>query len=64
MPLSVSSTPVPLTATASKLGRLRGFRRALRTDTGSAVGRSLLLYWMTIGIVGSISLASRFRLRL
>ncbi len=64
MPFSVSSTPVPLKATASKQGRLRGLRRALSTETGSAVGRSRLLYWMTCGMVGSISLTSRFCRRL
>ncbi len=43
---------------------MRGLSRALRTDTGSAVGRSRLLYWMTCGIVGSISFTSRFWRRL
>ncbi len=64
IPFSVSSTPVPLNATASNQGRLRGLSRSLRTEIGRAVGRSRLLYWMTCGIVGSISLTSRFWRRL
>jgi hypothetical protein len=39
-------------------------RRAFRTEIGSAVGRSRLLYWITCGIDGSISLTSRFWRRL
>jgi hypothetical protein len=58
---SVSSTPLPRTATASQNVRPRGFSRSFRISMGSALGRSRLLYWNTIGISsGSISLASRF----
>ncbi len=63
-PFSVSSTPTPFTATASKNGKPRGFMRSFRISMGSAFGRSRLLYWRTIGISsGSISLASRFSRR-
>ena len=63
-PFSVSSTPVPLKATASKAGRLRGLSRSFSTESGSAVAVSRLLYWITCGISGSISFTSRFWRRL
>ena len=56
--------PMPFIATASKKGRPRGLSRSFRISIGSALGRSRLLYWRTIGISsGSISLASRFSRR-
>ncbi len=64
MPRRVSSTPCPSNATDSKKGTLRGLSRAFRTEMGSAVGRSRLLYCRTIGIEGSISFARRLRRRL
>jgi len=56
----VSSTPIPWTAVASWKGRPSGLRRALRMATGSAVARSLLLYWRTMGSPGSRPFAIKF----
>ncbi len=45
--LSVSKTPPPSEATASKSGTPRGFRAFRISGTGTALGRSRLLYWTT-----------------
>ncbi len=63
-PLRVSSTPTPLTATDSKEGRPLGLSLALSTATGSVLGRSRLLYCMTMGSSGSSSFSRRFSRRL
>ena len=46
---SVSKTPAPLTAVASKRGAPMVLRCWSRTDAGSESGRSILLYCMTSG---------------
>src|SRR5262249_9350168 len=46
---SVSNTPMPFGATASKLGTLVGFSASSSSGSGIAFGRSRLLYWTTYG---------------
>src|SRR5882672_398060 len=63
--LSVSNTPVPRSATASKYGALRGFSSRSRSSMGTTRGRSRLLYCMTKGIFSiarscSVRLSSMF----
>src|SRR5262245_54196056 len=45
--LSVSKTPVPTPAQASKSGTPRGLSSRRSSATGAAFGRSRLLYWTT-----------------
>src|SRR4051812_45967070 len=47
MDLSVSYTPSPFGATASKWGTRLGLSRFSSSSIGAALGRSRLLYWMT-----------------
>ena len=63
--LSVGNTPWPVLATPSNEGRPVGFRALSSSATGSASGRSRLLYWMTIGMVAnSLPYSVRFSCRL
>ena len=49
MALSVSKTPTPCRAAASKNGAPAGFRASFKTSTGWMLRMSLLLNWKTIG---------------
>src|SRR5690606_33579416 len=51
--LSVSNTPIPLRALASKSGTFIGLMSARSSSTGTTLGKSRLLYWITYGIFSS-----------
>ena len=65
MPFSVSKTPTPCSAAASKYGRPSGFSISSIDSRGRMFRRSRLLYWKTIGTWSRVSpISARFTLRL